>query len=219
MSALRSRFLSRFQFHLRHPWRIVVAILLLVVVAIEAGRLITIQLTLDQAAREAERYAVTGQFDPAHCHDADHCDQNNRLPLDQHQALEDDARLQTIYAIVQQAAGALSADALKIVVCSNRAGYAYDPITALCRPRDDVGGPGDEMLINVGYDYPIGSVLGAGVGTVSLQSMHEAIVERYRTVRVQGLPPTVEPSGGRYFTRLSSRISLNPLSRHRLPIK
>jgi hypothetical protein len=206
MSVLR----SRFRFRIRHPWRIVIVGLILAAIGVEAARLITTQAMIDQAAREAARYAVTGEFDPGRCRDGDHCDQTGRLSIDQRQALQDDARLQTIYAVAQLAAGALPADALRIVVCSNRIGYTYDQDTAVCWPRDDAGGPGDEVLIDIGYDYPLGSLLGAGIVNVPLQAMQATLVEHYRTVRIQGLPPTVEAPGGRSFTRLSYSDQIEP---------
>lgn len=181
----------------RRPWLVAAVLVVLALIPVEVMRLITAQLTIDQAAREAVRYAVTGVFDPTHCTDCDQCDSSNVLPQGQREALEDAARLATIYDIAHAALGVEAAATARVVVCSGRldatghALYTYDSSTGQCLPHDDAGGPGDKVVVNVGADYPVGSWLGASVGTIPLHSNNEMIVERYRTVRIQGLPPTI----------------------------
>jgi hypothetical protein len=58
MSALR---------HRRVVWIAIGLLLLLLPIFIELGRIAWICWALDSASREAVRYAVTGQFDPAYC--------------------------------------------------------------------------------------------------------------------------------------------------------
>jgi len=179
---------------------VIVVAVVFALVAIEGGRLVAAQSTVDRAAREAARYAVTGLFDPAHCTDNDQCDSSTALPKEQREALEDAARLATIYDVARAALGAEAAAAARIVVCSTRrddtgqAKYAYDSSTGQCSPHDDAGGPGDKVVVDVATDHPIGSFLGAGVGSIRLQAVQDLIVERYRTVRIQGLPPAIDES-------------------------
>ncbi|HSD84166.1 MAG TPA: DUF4349 domain-containing protein, partial [Anaerolineae bacterium] len=181
----------------RHPWLVVVVLVVLVLVVVEAGRLSAAQSSVSRAAAEAARYAVTGKFDPAHCADGDQCDSRKVLPKEQREALEDAARLATIYDIARSALGAEAAATARVVVCSSRlddtghARFTYDSSLGRCVPQDDAGGPGDKIVVNVAADYALGSFLGSGVGSIRLQAVQELIVERYRTVRIQGLPPTV----------------------------
>jgi hypothetical protein len=195
MSVLR----SRFRFRIRHPWRIVIVGLILAAVGVEAARLITTQAMIDQAAREAARYAVTGIFNAAHCSDYDPimqqgCDTHGLLPREQRAPMEDAARLQTIYDIARQALGGWSSGDFKIVVCSTRKGYAYDAAKSLCLPHDDPGQGGDHVLVHITYNYEIGSLIGVNVGRISLQSTREMIVERIGSPRIPGLPPTPRAS-------------------------
>src|SRR5512143_494828 len=66
-------------------------LLILLMVLIEVARLFSAWLIVENSAREAARYAVTGQFNPAHC-DAD-CGSPNKATRE---AAEDRARLQSI---------------------------------------------------------------------------------------------------------------------------
>lgn len=174
---------------IRRPWLVVVVVVALALAVIEAGRLVAAQSSVDRAAREAVRYAVTGQFDPTNCADGNQCDSSHALSQEQREALEDTARLTTIYDVARAALGTEALTTVQIAVCSTRQGYAFDSATGQCLPRDDAGGPGDKVVVNVAVDYPVGTFLGSGVGSIRLQTVQELIVERYRTVRIQGLPP------------------------------
>ena len=55
-------------------------LLMILMVVIEAARLFSAWLILENVVREAARYAVTGNFDPAHCTDANACDAGKVLP-------------------------------------------------------------------------------------------------------------------------------------------
>jgi hypothetical protein len=70
-------------------------------------------------------------------------------------------------------------------------------------------------VVDVATDYPFGAFLGAGVGSIRLHGVQELIVERYRTVRIQGLPPAIDESGtanGRFFTRISETSAPEPVT-------
>jgi hypothetical protein len=182
---------------IRHPWMRVGVLFLIALVAIEASRLIWAQQAVDRAAREAARYAVTGQFDPAYCRpDSSYCESSSSHYS---QAAENTAREHSLKNVARQALNGLPLDGLTIVVCSNRTGFTYDAGTGTCLPHADAGEPGDRVTINVEYRYSIGSFIGAGVSDVQMQSAQTMINESYRAVRLQRLPPqinlpTVTPS-------------------------
>ena len=204
-------------------------LLVLLMVIIEVARLFSAWLIVENSAREAARYAVTGEFNPAHCTDADNCDASKSLPKAQREALEDAARLETIKDIAQGASAGILADwggsnggsilrdsraFIHTTVCSTRQNYSsgaavslfsyneqpIPPSTALY-PRcirladnalqDDAGGPGDRVTIVVLFDHPLITPLRAIADWIPLLSRREMINEVYRTVRIQGLPPTI----------------------------
>src|SRR5512139_3788077 len=214
-------------------------LLILLMVLIEVARLFSAWLIIENSAREAARYAVTGEFDRAHCTDGDNCDASRSLPKAQREALEDAARLLTIRDIAQGAAAGILGDwggsqggsvtrnsrsFVHTTVCSTRQDYSSGspvalfsyredpdpPGTTAARPRcirlsdnevdsdlvgggfqGDAGGPGDRVIITVLFDHPLITPLRAIADWVPLLARREMIVEKYRTVRIQGLPPTI----------------------------
>ena len=75
------------------------ALLMVLFVIIDVARTFQAYLVVDNAARMAMRFAVTGDFDTSHCVDLDGpppdpCDGDERL------AEEDAARMQTVYDVV-----------------------------------------------------------------------------------------------------------------------
>ena len=195
-------------------------LLILLMVLIEVARLFSAWLIVENSAREAARYAVTGLFDPVHCTDGDQCDASNALPKEQREALEDAARLLTIEDVARGAANGILSDFgaareqrsfIDFTICSTRrdedgnARYAYleEPIapSTTVHPRcvlindgsleEDAGGPGDRVIISVLFDHPVITPLRAIADWMPLLARREMIVERYRTVRIQGLPPTI----------------------------
>lgn len=208
----------------RHPWWLMLVLIICALLAIEATRFITTQLAVDRAAREAARYAVTGVYDQKYCASPYNlpCTSSDQAVREE---AEDQARLYTIKDVALAAtAGILvnstsnlnsEANASGVTVCSSRQGFAYDSVTGQCIPREDAGGPGDKVLVDVGTDYRVGALLGNGLGPIRLHSSQELIVERYRTVRIQGLPPVMDESGttnGRFFTRISTTPVQEPVT-------
>ena len=57
--------------------------------------------------------------------------------------------------------------------------------------EEDAGGPGDRVTITVLFDHPLITPLRAIADWIPLLARREMIVEKYRTVRIQGLPPTI----------------------------
>jgi hypothetical protein len=178
----------------RHPRLILAGLAMIVLITIELVRIITAQATLNQAVYDAARYAVTLEYDPTNCPKTQDCTHLFRLTREERQALEDKMRLRTVYGVAQSH---LSSNrvvaAARIVVCSNRPGFAYDPVAEQCWPRNDVGGQGDRVIVHISHDYPLGSFLGLNLGSVPLDATYQMIVESDRNPRIPGLPPTIMP--------------------------
>ncbi len=205
----------------RRPWLVAVVVVVLALVAIEGGRLVAAQSSVTRAASEAARYAVTGLYNPQKCTDYDlACDSTDQ---DTREAAQDAARLATIYDVARAALGTEAAATARVVVCSGRldasghALYTFDSATGRCLPHDDAGGPGDKVVVDVATDYPIGAFLGPGVGSFRLQAVQELIVERYRTVRIQGLPPTIAASDSDATARNESGAANGQISATPIP--
>jgi hypothetical protein len=191
-------------------------LLILLLVLIEVARLFSAWLIVENSAREAARYAVTGQFNPAHCTAG--CSSPDKPTRE---AAEDQARLESIRDAARGATGGILVDFntgrdtrsfIDFVVCSTRPGangqakYSYlenavAPSTT-AHPRciltadptqveNDAGGPGDRVTIAVLFDHPLITPLRAITDWIPLLARREMIVERFRTVRIQGLPPTI----------------------------
>jgi Flp pilus assembly protein TadG len=114
------------------------AILLLFFILIESGRLFHAYVTVQHAAREGARYAVTGQHD---------------------EAIGD--RVTTIKHTARMAASSLVVDPNKVDLVNGPASPYYDDASALIvrvwgpRGEDDAGGPGERVTVRVVYNLPI----------------------------------------------------------------
>src|SRR5512139_1531667 len=104
-------------------------LLILLMVLIEVARLFSAWLIVENSAREAARYAVTGDFSPAYCNDSDQCDSSKVLSKEAREALEDEARLETIEDIARGASSGILQDRtaardarsfIDTVICSSR---------------------------------------------------------------------------------------------------
>jgi uncharacterized repeat protein (TIGR01451 family) len=117
-------------------------LLLLIFIIVESGRMFQAWQTVQNAARSAGRYAITGQFD-ASCF-------SNLPPCD-------DPRVHSIKEQARQAAAGLAIDES---VGPNQPGYfnttvlGYKSDGSLCGP-DCAGDPGQPVLVNVTYRLPI----------------------------------------------------------------
>ena len=195
-------------------------LLMLLMVLIEVARLFSAWLIVENSAREAARYAVTGLYDKQYCYPTGTllCDDGDKTTRE---AAQDAARLMTIKDVGRGAASGTLVDYgapreqrsfLDVTVCSTRPGsdgspefsYREDPISpsTVIYPRcvlmanseitdGDAGGPGDRVAITVLFDHPLITPLRAIADWVPLVARREMIVEKYRTVRIQGLPPTI----------------------------
>jgi hypothetical protein len=194
-------------------------LLMLLMVLIEVARLFSAWLIVENSAREAARYAVTGLYNPQKCIDyglaCDSTDKNTR------EAAQDQARLYSIQDAARGASAGILSDFtatrdkrsfIDFVVCSSRLrddgypkfAYLESPISPSTTPyprcvlssdgvtqEQDAGGPGDYVTIAVLFDHPLITPLRAITDWIPLLARREMIVERYRTVRIQGLPPTI----------------------------
>jgi Flp pilus assembly protein TadG len=113
------------------------AILVLFFILIESGRLFHAYVTVQHAAREGARYAVTGQ---------------NEDP---------DDRVTSIKKVARVAASSLVVDPNKVDLVNGPASPYYDDASALIirvwgpRGEDDAGGPGERVTVRVVYNLPI----------------------------------------------------------------
>jgi hypothetical protein len=191
-------------------------LLLLLMLLIEVARLFSAWLIVENSAREAVRYAVTGEFSEAYC--TANCYSTDPTVSE---PAEDEARRLTIEDIAKGAASGILVDYtaprdarsfIDTVICSSRLDENGDPkfsyrenpyggTSTTPHPRcvlfntetkqEDAGGPGDRVTIVVLFDHPLITPLRAIAEWVPLIARREMIVEKYRTVRIQGLPPTI----------------------------
>jgi len=182
--------------------------LMLVFMVIELARVFYAWATIENNARAAARYLSTGQYDEAFC-----------LSGCTDEADREQARLQAglmrgreiLYGLLVtsfgEQAGGPGSDApgfYGVTICSSRAGFEFDPATLRCEPGNDAGGPGDRVVVVVRHNHMIITpFLRPIVSHIPLIARREAINERFRTVRLLGLPPqipTVEPPPTPTFT-------------------
>src|SRR3972149_2832903 len=116
-SRRRSRGQAMVEFALILP-----VLLIVLMVLIEGARLFSAWLILENVVREATRYAVTGQFDPVHCTDANSCDSGKVLAKADREALEDHARLLSIYDVANAATAGMNVD---FITGRNTSGYFH----------------------------------------------------------------------------------------------
>jgi hypothetical protein len=112
-------------------------LLMILMVLIEAARVFSAWLIVENVAREAARYAVTGQFTPAYClPDPSYCNSGDPNYSD---AAFDTARERTIQDIARGASGGILVDFdnptrnsrsfYDLVICSSRIGFNYSHST------------------------------------------------------------------------------------------
>jgi hypothetical protein len=182
-------------------------LLLIFFVIIEFARLFSAWLVIENVARTAGRYAVTGQFESIHCPSEDADGQ----PLCVDQDEEDLARLETIRQIGYSTAAGIQRDGFppvisrnnryyyNVIICGSRVGdppIVWDDGKATgadpsCTPTEFPGDPGQRVIIYVEFDHPLITPLRVIADWVPLIAQREMVVERFRAVRIAGVPPTV----------------------------
>jgi hypothetical protein len=180
---------------------VLVIILALVFGVIEFGRAMYAYLSIVNAARQGVRYAVTGEYNPAYCHDSDGsgtaCDSSEE---------QDAARIPSIKDEVNKWLGILPISVNKVSICSSRRNW--DRATDTCRmpvtneESEDAGNPEDgpsRVLVAITYFhqviapfYPVDLFRLGGVPQFRLHSERTGILEAFRTSRVIGLPTPID---------------------------
>ncbi|MBI5297030.1 MAG: DUF4349 domain-containing protein [Chloroflexi bacterium] len=192
----------------RRRQALLIALLLLSPLLVEAGRMAWAWWTVNEAARQAIRYAVTQEYDSAYCQSGCKSD-----------SAEEVARLKSITAYAQSEMDtAWDRDqfpaALDVTVCSDHPGYAYDADFHTCLPRENPGQGGDEVLVSITYDYPLGAGWGAGVSALPIQATRRGIVEHFGVARSIDVPAdllmneTSLPSGGERLVVVTGDLGL-----------
>lgn len=182
---LTQAWLATIQFARRRQAMLLI-LLLLFPLLVEAGRMTWAWLKVNDAVRHVLRYGVTGQYDSSYC------DNDCGTPT-----LQNAARLKTIYTIAQEEMSSVwdqrqFPDALDVTVCSNHPGYFYNDQSHICLPHEDTGTGGDQILVSIAYDYPLGAGWGAGLSALQMRDTRSGIVESFRTARAIDVPPVLD---------------------------
>ena len=176
-------------------------ILMSLFVIIELARVLHSWLAIENGARTAVRFAVTGEYNPANC-------DGGFLGLDcTFLSDEPEARVESIHeaawagstSIIRVAefeVTSIDPSFFKVTIC--------DPITMVgplstfgetsCPGGEDPGGPGDRVTVVVEFNHPL---FLPGLSSIwpqlRLTAMREATVETFRVLQSAGSPPTVLP--------------------------
>ncbi len=186
--------------------------LLLIFMIVEVARLLHAWMAVENGARFAVRYAVTGEYDAAYfdntictnfyapfgevC-DTDVKKENAARIL----SIRDAARVGAV-AILKNESQAWNQDGFfDVTVCSNNPGYIYFPSnvnnfasdwSAQCQPYDFAGFPGERVVVTVDFNHPlILPILSGWWPFLHLTASREGRVEQFRVSRVVGIDPTL----------------------------
>ena len=149
--------------------------LLFIVCGTEWIRVMWAEQIVEQAAKFGVRYATTLNYDFVFC-----------TALCDTRAQQHRARLLSVYQIVRRVMSNFPVDKnasdiepgyLKITVCSNRLGHAYDSQNDACFPKDDAGDDGDRVMVSVTYNYPVGSSLGLSLYKITFHAFYQGVNE------------------------------------------
>jgi hypothetical protein len=182
------------------------------VVVIEGIRVAEAQIAIDGMANLAVRYGSTGQYDLAFCDtqvvldhtveflktqnisisidellSIDNGNLENCRPPNQYRfAMVDAARYLTILELIRERTPTvIDARYLRIVICSDHPGFAYDSDSDTCSPHDYPGSmtrsnDPDKIFASLTYQYPLGSSLGLDILKIRLHVFHQKELESYR---------------------------------------
>ncbi|HLF25476.1 MAG TPA: TadE/TadG family type IV pilus assembly protein [Anaerolineae bacterium] len=194
-------------------------LLLIIFVIIEFARLFQAWLVIENVARMAGRYAVTGQYGDGNCPVND-----LGVPDCTTEDDEDLARTASIRQVGYTSAAGIMNDKTRAVPRNNRTFYrvvicgdgapdtnddgspdiGWDEqgqVTGAGYPQcvnfvtrteaEFPGAPGRRVLIYVEFDHPLITPLRAIADWLPLTARREMVVEKFRAVRLAGVPPTV----------------------------
>lgn len=187
-------------------------LLLLVFMIIEVGRLLHAWLAIENGARFAVRYAVTGEFEDVFFDDtvcSDYYTQFSQV-CDTEEKKENAARVLSIVDAARAGATAILRDESRgwdepsffdVTLCPNRAPFVYSPPnpdnwvsdwSSDCGPYYDAGQPGNRVVITVDFNHPlIVPFLSSAWPWLHLTASREGRVEEFRVSRLVGLEPTL----------------------------
>lgn len=168
-------------------------------VIIELARVLHAWLAVENGARVAVRYAVTGEYDSTYCVDSDldgNCDSLAEEPQARINSIHDAAWAGSASIIRYHEGDVTNVDPsfFQVTVCArqiNEPGSTFD--TYSCPGGvEDPGDPGERVLVAVEFNHP---VILPGLSAVwpelRLTALREAIVETFRITQSSGSPPTI----------------------------
>jgi Flp pilus assembly protein TadG len=187
-------------------------LLLLVFMIIEVGRLLHAWLAIENGARFAVRYAITGEFEDVFFDDticANYYAQFSET-CDTLEKKENAARVLSIVDAARAGATAILRDESRtwdepsffdVTLCPNRTPFVYSPSnpdnwvsdwSSDCGPYFDAGQPGNRVVITVDFNHPlIVPFLSSAWPWLHLTASREGRVEEFRVSRLVGLDPTL----------------------------
>jgi hypothetical protein len=184
--------------------------LMVIFVIIELARMLHAWLAVENGARFGVRYAVTGEFDEAHCAPfGGTCSNLSEEEAARVGSIMDAATAGAVAILRNDLAPVNTPGFFQITLCSSkRAAGAFlfqyhAAITAAHQPAwcehipsgnpvNDPGGPGDRVSVTVDFEHPlIVPILSTWLPHVHLSARREGIVEQFRVARVVGLPATI----------------------------
>ncbi|MFZ6029925.1 MAG: hypothetical protein ACOYYS_19600, partial [Chloroflexota bacterium] len=102
------------------------------------------------------------------------------------------ARMHTLEDRIKQEALPMMLDKnrIQIHLCSDRPGYSYNEENHQCTPQDDIGRSydgGDEMRIELSYEYPLGSFFGLDIKRLRFSAVYTGRADCYRVGCIGGM--------------------------------
>jgi hypothetical protein len=184
-------------------------LLLTIFMIIELARLLHAWLAVENGARFAIRYAVTGEYNPAYCTGT--CNTAAKIKGARLNSIRD-AAIQGSQSIMRDLGLPDSAYAdngyFKVTVCSVKSSYSpstpsnpapwMSECNGLGEDDDDPGQEGDQVWVTVDFNHPVISPLISSITRqMHLTARRDGIVETFRVVRYlgSGVFPTGTPPG------------------------
>jgi hypothetical protein len=191
----------------RHKWEgqslvefaIILPVLLIVLfVLVELARVMHAWLAVENGARFGVRYAVTGEFDPAHCDTPGACSGKKDKQEARVDSIHDVAwsGSTSILRLEEGVTGADQPGFFQVTVCRpedlTTPGSTFD--TYGCGTGEFAGEPGERVSVVVEFNHPL---IVPGLSSVwpqlRLSARRESTVETYHIVLSGGVPPENTP--------------------------
>ncbi|MFH1524063.1 MAG: TadE/TadG family type IV pilus assembly protein, partial [Chloroflexota bacterium] len=179
-------------------------LLMLLFAILDFSLLFSAWLVSQNIARQAVRYAVTGEYNTAYCSEG--CEEVWDQDAARLLSIRDEAE-RFIPGLMVDSAATTQVDPgyLQITICSSRditGDDVSDFVTILgrmgsaqyseCQPTQDAGGPGDTVVVMVDFNHPyLTPFLNQIWPMIHLTSAHRGVVEQFRVSRLINLPPQI----------------------------